>query len=101
IYNFSQLLNMNRSIVIKVGGSLLYNTDLTLRTDFIHKIIRWYKDAKKKYDKVVLVTGGGKISRHLVRQVSQFSDNQQDLHKIGMSVTQTNAHILKTVLMDE
>ncbi|MCA9375133.1 hypothetical protein KC622_02270 [Candidatus Dojkabacteria bacterium] len=92
---------MGQSIVVKIGGSLLYNTDLTVRTDFLHKLVHWYKDAQKKYSKIVLATGGGKISRHLMKQVSQFSDNQEDFHQIGMSVTQTNAYILKTVLADQ
>lgn len=89
---------MERSIVIKLGGSLLYDLNLNVRRDFMAKVQSWYLNNAKNYAFVIFVVGGGKISRHLVNQVETLVKNDMSKHRIGMEATRTNAAILAAVL---
>jgi uridylate kinase len=45
-------------IVVKLGGSLLYDDQLNLNRKVMDKVKEWYKRAVEQYDTVVMVVGG-------------------------------------------
>ncbi len=92
---------MKKSIVLKVGGSILYDHLLNINFDLFRRVKKWYMEAKSEYDRIVLVTGGGGISRDMQQKVSENINKEEDIHDIAMSLTQTNATILASYIDDK
>lgn len=88
------------SIVLKIGGSVLYNNALEVNFDLLKKLKVWYEKAKGRYSKIVIVVGGGQLSRGMQDRVSKDIGNEESLHNIAMSVTQTNAALVQAYLED-
>ncbi len=92
---------MKKNIVLKVGGSILYDHLLNINFELFRRVKLWYWDAKNEYENIVLVTGGGGISRNMQEKVSENINEEEDIHNIAMSLTQTNATILASYLEDK
>ena len=92
---------MKKSIVLKVGGSILYDYLLNINFDLFRRVKSWYFEAKNEYDSIVLVTGGGGISRQVQDKVAENITKDEDIHDIAMSLTQTNATILASYIDDK
>ena len=84
----------NRDIVLKIGGSILYQDNQDINFDLMGKIKSWYVGNREQYVKVVMVTGGGAMSRSLQQRMKGNIANEKALHTIAMSVTQTSAELL-------
>ena len=91
---------MKKDIVIKVGGSILYDHLLNINFDLFKRLRQWYIENKKDYDHIVFVTGGGRLSRDMESKVAESIKEVDGIHNIAMSVTQTNATILASYLQD-
>ena len=91
----------NNVLVLKVGGSIIYDQLLNINFDLFKKLKVWYHENKKEYDRIVLVTGGGGLSRSMQSRLSGNIGNDTHLHSIAMSLTQTNAMILASFLEDD
>lgn len=83
---------------MKIGGSLIYDFDLKVNVELLTKIANWYSTASKEFDHLVIVVGGGKMSRFLADQVGSMTTEPLQLHRIGMEVTQVNSQLLHAVL---
>lgn len=92
---------MKKSIVLKVGGSILYDHLLNINFDLFRRVKKWYLDVKSEYENIVLVTGGGGISRDMQDKVAEKIKKEEDIHDIAMSLTQTNATILASYIDDK
>ena len=92
---------MNRDIVLKVGGSILYDHLLNLNFELFKRLKQWYEENKKEYDHIVFVVGGGGLSRNMEQKVSETINNVNSIHEISMSITQTNAVIFSSYLEDK
>ena len=92
---------MQSSIVMKIGGSLLYDDNLQINRKFLLLLANWYTEAKKQYKNIVLVIGGGKISRHITNQLAQITPSVESMHSVGMEATRLNAEIVKAFLADK
>ncbi|HPP19125.1 MAG TPA: hypothetical protein PLT51_04060, partial [Candidatus Dojkabacteria bacterium] len=92
---------MSRDIVLKVGGSILYDHLLNLNFELFKRLKEWYKENKKEYDHIVFVVGGGGLSRNMEQKVSETIHNVDSIHEISMSITQTNAVIFSSYLEDK
>jgi uridylate kinase len=93
---------MDRKVfVLKVGGSIMYDQLLNINFDLLKRIKIWYYENKKKYDKIVFVTGGGGLSRSMQEKIADNIGGENHLHSIAMSLTQTNATILASFLEDD
>ncbi|HRI05896.1 MAG TPA: hypothetical protein PLV59_03065 [Candidatus Dojkabacteria bacterium] len=92
---------MGKNIVIKVGGSLMYKDGLQLNTVFLDMLKDWYKRNRDNYDMIVIVVGGGKLSREIGSVVKSHIKNIDDVHSVSMELTQTNAYILKGYIGDK
>lgn len=91
---------MDKKIVLKLGGSVLYGNNLEVNFDLLGKLKRWYESIKDQTEKIVLVTGGGELSRDLQKKIAGSIGGEGYLHNIAMSVTQTNAAMLQGYLED-
>ncbi len=89
---------MRQDIVIKIGGSIIYKDDMSLNIPVLEKIKKWYVENEKKYNKIVLVTGGGKLSRNVGNLVNPSITNTIDKHGVAMLLTQTSSAIIKGYL---
>lgn len=90
----------NRDIVLKIGGSILYKDNQDINFDLMGKIKSWYVGNREQYTKLVMITGGGAMSRNLQERMQGNIANEQALHNIAMSVTQTSAELLVGFLGD-
>ncbi|MBU1119723.1 hypothetical protein KKA50_00785 [Patescibacteria group bacterium] len=91
---------MAKKIVVKIGGSILFDSNLDINFPILKKFKDWYIQHKEEYDKIVIVTGGGALSRDLQRRIGNNITEKEYLHNIAMSVTQTNAAIIQGYLED-
>jgi uridylate kinase len=91
---------MKKSMVLKIGGSVIYDNSLNINKEFLDKLKDWYLRIKDDYLKLVIVVGGGSLSRDLQERIATSIGGEEYLHSIGMSVTHTNANILKAYIQD-
>lgn len=91
---------MEKSIVLKVGGSVLYDANLEVNFDLLKKLKTWYYESKNEYSKIIIVTGGGNLSRDLQKKIAGAIGGEEYLHNIAMSVTQTNAAMIQGYIED-
>jgi uridylate kinase len=91
---------MQKSFVLKVGGSVIYDKTLDINKQLLSKLKDWYIRSKENYEKIVIVVGGGSLSRDLQEKIAGSVGGEEYLHSIGMSVTHTNANILKAYIED-
>ncbi len=91
---------MEQSKIFKIGGSVIYDRSLNINKELLDKIKEWYFRTKETYEKLVMVVGGGSLSRELQSKIAGSVGGKEYLHGIGMSVTNTNANILKGYMQD-
>ncbi|HRY22624.1 MAG TPA: hypothetical protein P5311_02585, partial [Candidatus Dojkabacteria bacterium] len=91
---------MKSSIVLKIGGSVIYDNSLNVNQSLLDKLKDWYFRKKGDYQNIVIVVGGGSLSRDLQEKISRHIGGEEYLHSIGMSVTNTNANLLRAYIGD-
>jgi len=89
---------MPKRIVVKIGGSVLFDASLNINFPVLKKFKDWYIQHSGEYEKIVIVTGGGALSRDIQRKIEGSITEKEYLHNIAMSVTQTNAAIIQGYL---
>ena len=77
-------------LLIKIGGSLLYDEYLNFKTEIILNICDMITKLIEKNYIVNLVIGGGRLSRHLVSNLKNVGLNTIDLDH--MSIMATRIH---------
>ena len=90
---------MSKKVILKIGGSILYDKELNINFRLLAKIHQWYFGIKPEYEKIVMIVGGGALSRNLQEKITEDMEDKY-LHNIGMSVTQTNAALMEGFLND-
>lgn len=69
--------------------------------DFLERLDATVRNAVAAGKRLVLVTGGGKTSRHYVDAVKQIHDiENDDLDWLGIHATRLNGHMLRTIFRD-
>ncbi len=94
-------MSNQKSIVLKVGGSLIYDADLNLNVALFEKVKVWFKEVSQTHDAVVIVVGGGKISRSVMEKVGEYLSEDYDRHGVAMELTQTNALVMRGFIGDD
>ncbi len=87
------------TLIIKLGGSVLYDENLNFNISFVKKIVAWFKKDEDK--RVVFVVGGGKLSRFLLNQVQKEISQEFQKHRLGISVTNVNATMVCSLFNSE
>ena len=91
---------MNSSIIIKIGGSIIYDNSLNVNKELLDKLKEWYRRKRGDYKNLIIVVGGGTLSRELQNKIAKHVGEEEFLHSIGMSVTHTNANLVRAYLGD-
>jgi len=82
-------------IVITISGGLLENAEM------FEKYSSALLEISKKYEKVVAVTGGGKIARHYISIGKDLGFDAETLDKLGIMVTRIHSRILAKSLKEK
>jgi uridylate kinase len=90
-----------KTLVLKVGGSIIYDQLLNINFDLFKRLKIWYYENREKYSKMVFVTGGGGLSTSVQSRIADNIGGEENLHSIAMSLTQTNATILASFFENE
>jgi len=48
-----------RDVVLKIGGSVLYQENQDINFGIMGKLKSWYVENREQFEKVVFITGGG------------------------------------------
>lgn len=83
------------SIVIAMGGSVLLSEDAD--ESFYYKLEKLISKTQKKY-KIYVVVGGGKTARFYIKLGRKLGFAEEELDRIGISITRINAKFLTDVL---
>lgn len=88
---------MKNTIIISLGGSLIVPNKIDV--DFLKKFRQLILDFVKKGNRVVIVTGGGKICRKYDAAVKNIFPrvNKVNLDWLGIAVTKLNAEFLRVL----
>lgn len=89
-----------KTFVLKIGGSILYDGNLSFNVHFLEKIVHWFKN-QKDYENVVFVVGGGRLSRFLLNQVKERIAFESPKHHIGIKVSHVNAYMVCSLFNDK
>ncbi|MFX0060366.1 MAG: UMP kinase [Candidatus Heimdallarchaeota archaeon] len=82
-----------KNIVIKIGGSLLFNNDFTIN----YERLREFSDIIRnegKFDTIVVVCGGGLIAREYINATRNFSKNEAFCDSIGIDLSRINSKLI-------
>jgi uridylate kinase len=89
----------DKKIVIKMGGSLLFNEDKGLNREKIQKFCQIFE--KMNYSGTyVIVCGGGKIAREYISAVRSFQENEALCDIFGIDLSRINAKLLISCFQD-
>jgi uridylate kinase len=92
---------MNKTFVIKVGGSTLSTSiDTLFNFDQVTKIKESFMPLIQDGYKFVLVTGGGQLAREYQRMLRENNYSVYDQHYIGTCACNMNAIMLRAVFGD-
>lgn len=88
---------MKKTIIVSLGGSLIVPEEIDV--NFLKKFRQLILDFTKKGNRVVIVTGGGKICRKYNTAVENIFPkvNKVDLDWLGIAVTKLNAEFLRAL----
>ncbi|MHA2181519.1 MAG: UMP kinase [Promethearchaeota archaeon] len=90
---------MNRNIVIKIGGSLLFTDNNKVDSEKIIEFCSILKNNKDSANSVV-VCGGGSIAREYIDAVRTFKGSESLSDIFGIEVSRINSKLLITSLQD-
>ncbi len=86
-----------RNIVIKLGGSLLFNDDKSIN---VHELTDFCKVIQKSsiFKKIIIICGGGIIAREYINAVRGFTHNEAMCDLAGIEISRTNARLIVSAL---
>ncbi|MHA2430356.1 MAG: UMP kinase [Promethearchaeota archaeon] len=82
-----------KNIVIKIGGSLLFNNSFQINAEKITQFSTIIRNTAK-YDSIVVVCGGGLIAREYIKTVRLFKRNEAFCDTIGIDLSQINSRLI-------
>ncbi|MFO8019480.1 MAG: UMP kinase [Promethearchaeia archaeon] len=90
-------MNTSKNIVIKIGGSLLFNDNRSVNLD---KIINFCDiiSEQNKFGQKVIICGGGMIAREYINSVRTLSENEALCDLFGIDISRTNAKLFISAL---
>ncbi len=88
------------NFVIKLGGSLIFDENGTLRTEYLKAFIRLLRDVESRGGKTVVVVGGGITARSYISVARSACRNESALDQLGILASRLNASLLFTMYYD-
>ncbi len=90
---------MDKNVVIKIGGSLLFTEDKEIDAVKIQNFCRIFQ--KIKYSgNLIIVCGGGKVAREYINAVRSFRKNEALCDIFGIELSRINAKLLISAFQD-
>jgi len=84
---------VTKVVVLKVGGSLLFDEKGELSTEYVRTLIPVLKELSRSR-KLVVVVGGGRVARKYISCGRELGINEGALDQIGILVSRVNAALL-------
>ncbi len=84
-------------LVIKIGGHLLSTTSSILNSDYIKELVAVLNEVKKEH-KMIIVTGGGLLSRFYIKVLRNTGKKEALCDLIGIEASRLNALLLSLLL---
>lgn len=85
-----------RSIIISLGGSIIVPDQIDV--NFLRKFKKLINSVLPRYQKIVIVTGGGKVCRRYNEAAMKLVRPKQiDLDWMGIAVTKVNAELVRII----
>jgi len=91
---------MVKNLVIKIGGSLLFNDKKNLDSKKITEFCNIIKN-KSDYDSIVVICGGGILARDYINAVRTFSGNEALCDTFGIEVSRINSKLIIACLNEK
>lgn len=86
--------NLEKPIVLSIGGSLIVSENLKPDIAYIGKLSALIEKLKLNGKKLVLVVGGGRIARAYIAAAKSIGANNYALDEIGILCSRLNAKLL-------
>lgn len=86
-----------KKIVLKVGGSLIFDKNLNILPEKIEKFAKTIKDAENI---IAIIIGGGKLARTYIDSARHLKAGESLCDTFGIEVSRLNARLLITALGD-
>jgi uridylate kinase len=90
---------MNRKVVVKFGGSLLFTEQKKLNKEKINEFCQIFKSANPS-GIYIIVCGGGVIAREYIDVVRSFHGSEALCDKFGIDLSRINSKLLISSLND-
>ena len=87
------------NVVIKIGGSLLFNEDKKLDSKKIAEFCKIIQ-SRTNFEKIVIVCGGGIVSREYINAVRSFKGNEALCDLFGIEISRINSKLIIAALQD-
>ena len=91
-------MNANKRILLKVGGSLLFDSNLNIRKEIVDKFAAILQ---KSSNIIGVVIGGGKLARTYINAARNLDANEALCDTFGIGISRLNAKLLITALGDK
>ena len=96
---FIRIVMNNKTLVISLGGSI--NVPDKIDVDFLKKFRKLILDYVKEGNKVVIITGGGKVCRRYIESAGKIADVKAiDNDWVGIMATRLNAELVRAIFSE-
>jgi uridylate kinase len=89
-----------KKIVIKVGGSLLFNKENKINHAFISHFCNIIQEGKN-FQQVIIVCGGGSLAREFITFLRKININEALCDTIGIDISRINSKMIMACLKDK
>ena len=87
-------------IVLKIGGSILYNDDGTISVELVKKYVEAIHEIINKDIRLGIVVGGGKTARLFIKAARELGASESICDDFGINAARLNAKLLAEALGD-
>lgn len=89
-----------KKIVVKVGGSLLFNKKNQINHEFLSSFCQIISEGAI-YDKTIVVCGGGSLAREYIAFLREIAVNEAFCDSLGIDISRINSKIVSACLKDK
>ena len=86
-----------KKVVLKIGGSLLFDNEYNIMQE---KIVKFAEIIKDSEDIAAIIIGGGKLARNFIQAGRHLGADESLCDTFGIEVSRLNARLLITALKD-
>lgn len=91
---------LKKNLVIKIGGSLLFQDDMKINSEKISEFCKIIKEKRNEYGEIALICGGGTIARKYIAALRDFNRNEALCDLFGIEISRINSQLIIAGLED-